>query len=226
MGSGESSKGRSRGRTTEAFAIFIVTIVVLAIITVALSSKSAEPGERSHALSNGGYIEYSFHGIVNNVSVGGELIYHFTERIDRGTDYFITTLTPSAPSDQMPPFDSKPLIFSEYFHYDGENLFNIGGLLVNGLNQYNGGNASDPGFDWFGQFINYQNVNQNNFQIAYSNGEAAHYRISQDGTTLEQWVANGTGLPIVLTYTDGIGTDLTLEILKSNIQWIPDLPRR
>ncbi|HEY3420931.1 MAG TPA: hypothetical protein VGK23_10295 [Methanomassiliicoccales archaeon] len=209
----------------EALAIFVVTVVVFVVIITVLDPKSDGSNQRSFPLSNGDYIEFSIHGTVHNVSVGGEFIYYFTERNDRGPDYYVLTLAPRAPTDQTSPFGSEPFLASEYFYYNGLNLTGIGGLLVHGFSHYNGANTSDLWADGFGDFINYENVNRYDIQGVYSNGIAAHYSNSSEGTTMEQWIANGTGLPVMLNYSDVYGNNLSLTISYSNIQWISNLPR-
>ena len=39
-----------------------------------------------------------------------------------------------------------------------------------------------------------------------------------------QWVVNGTGLPVKITYADGYGTDISLTFAYTNIDWIKRLP--
>ncbi len=226
MGSGAGERKGPRGSYREAAVVFATTAVIMVVIIAALQLYAAESGKGPFPLKTGDWIEYDIEGKVANESVGGEFIYYFMERVDRGPAYYITTVVPRAPTDQSSPFYSKPMLGSQTFAYDGSNLYAIGDLLSLSMSDYDGANNTQMPTGWFGEFVDHQKVSRHNGAVMpYTNGEAAHYISTHAGIKLEQWVANGTGLPIKLRYADEYGTDITLTIAYTSIGWIEKLPR-
>lgn len=219
MSSVERQPNRSGGKLREAAYIFIATVIVFALIITTLSIIPSNRGGASSKITNEQFIDYSISGTLNNITVGGEVRYYFVERDDRAGS-FIVTLSERAPGDEIAPFSFNPLLVSRYFNYDGTNLTCIGDLLIYKLPQYGGSNGSGLSYGTFGTLVDHQSV-----QTSLYNGESEHYLNEYDGTTLEQWVPDGTGLPVKLRYTDASGTDLTLSGWDSNMNWVLDLDR-
>jgi hypothetical protein len=172
-------------------------------------------------LATGDFVEYRIEGKLNNVSMGAEFIFYFTENYGRGQNQYIVTISPSSGMQQAIPFVDRPMLESQYFHYDGKNLFAIGELLASASSHYDGANISDLPQGSFGTFVDYQNFQRPD--MPYTNGESVHYTVSDNGATLEQWVVNGTGLPIKVTYSDTHGTLLSLSLTYTNVEWIERL---
>lgn len=216
----ERQPNRSGGKLREAAYIFIATVIVLALIITALSIIPSNKGVPGSEITSGQYIDYAISGRLVNVTVGGEIRYYFIEREDKGPGSFIVTLTERAPVGDLAPFSSDPLLTSRFFGYDGTNLTCIGDLLIYRLPQYGDSNGSGLSYGAFGTFVDRQVV-----QTRLYSGECEHYINEDNGTTLEQWVAVGTGFPVKLRYMDSGGTDLTLSGGDSNIDWVKNLDR-
>ena len=212
---------RSMQKSTEALVVFVVTAVILVLIIAAFQFYVFS-GKEQFPLSTGDFVEYRVEGKLSNISIGGEFIFYFTENNNRGLDQFIVTISPSSGIQQGFPFVEKPLLDSQYFHYDGKNLYAMGSLLALASSHYDGSNHTGLTTDSFGSFMDYHNFQR--VELSYSNGKTIHYVDSANGTPMGQWVVNGTGLPVKITYADGYGTDISLTFAYTNIDWIKRLP--
>ncbi|GEM_PF-3571642 len=216
----ERQPNRSGGKLREAAYIFIITVIVLTLIIAALGIIPSNKGVTGYEITSGQYIDYSVSGSLDDATVDGVIHYYFIEMDDGEPGSFIVTMAERAPLGVFAPFSSDPLLTSRFLDYDGTNLTCIGDLLIDKLPQYGGSNGSGLSHGAFGTFVDRQVV-----QTKLFSGECEHYISENNGTTLEQWVAVGTGFPVKLRYADAGGTDLTLSVEDSNIDWVKDLNR-
>ena len=210
----ETNAPIKKGSVPEAMAVFIVVLVATFLILSSYQAYVAEMSKEPYPLTTGDYMEYSFQGTLANLTVGGDFIFYFTERSDRAEEYFVVTICPRAPSDQMRPFDGKPLIMSEYFTYDKRNLTAIGGVILDALATYVGMNVSDRPDSGFGTFIAFENPD-----VGFYLGWAAHYSIDYHGASVDQWITNGTGVPLRIDYSDDHGSNLQITFMQASEEW-------